>query len=34
MADKFKEKISTALSIPKEIILDVPRIIFDSNQRI
>lgn len=34
MAEKFKEKISTVLSIPGEVIADVPRIIFDSNKKV
>lgn len=34
MAEKFKEKMSTVLSIPREIIVDVPRIIFDSNTKV
>ena len=34
MAEKFKEKISTVLSIPSEVIADVPRIIFDSNKKV
>lgn len=31
---RIKEKISTVLSIPQEIIDDVPRIVFDSNRRV
>lgn len=34
MAEKLKEKISSVLSIPGEVIADVPRIIFDSNKRV
>lgn len=34
MARKFKEKISTVLSIPQEIVMDVPRIVFDSNTKV
>jgi len=34
MSGKIKEKISTILSIPQEIISDVPRIVFDSNTKV
>lgn len=34
MARKIKEKISTVLSIPQEIVMDVPRIVFDSNTKV
>ncbi len=34
MAKKIKEKISTVLSIPQEIVMDVPRIVFDSNTKV
>ena len=34
MAKKFREKLSGALAIPQSIILDVPRIVLDSNTKI
>lgn len=34
MSRNFKEKISGVLSIPQEIIMDVPRIVFDSNTKV
>ncbi len=34
MAKKIKEKISSVLSIPQEIVMDVPRIVFDSNTKV
>lgn len=34
MAGKFKERISNVLAVPQEIVMDVPRIIFDSNTKV
>ena len=34
MPGNLKEKISTALAIPHDIICDVPRIVFDSNTKV
>ena len=34
MGRRFKEKISTVLDVPQEIVMDVPRIVFDSNTKV